>query len=330
MSRRTVSTIVGFLAGLYIGTAVIIFFVLPEQRFDPAILGTKAPFTHRTVATAVLLWFGAVTALGAYLWATVRLIGDYVVKLDASREVNKSKDEFISMVLHHLRTPLSGMKWMLKELLKDRGLSGEVKQNLEKVDEENERALTAVNHLIQASQASMGRIAYHEEVITARDVIESAKKIAELMRPQIAAKNLGLSLVLPSSSSSYAVKADREKISIVLETLLENAILYTKPGGLITVKVYEQSEGIYCEVADTGIGIPRNNQSQIFNQFFRGDNAKELQQNGYGIGLFLARMFLRHMRGDIRFISEENRGSTFTVYLPVIKAPAEKLLESIA
>jgi signal transduction histidine kinase len=115
------------------------------------------------------------------------------------------------------------------------------------------------------------------------------------------------------------VAFDKEKIGIVLENLIENAIKYTSPGGSITVKVFCKDNWVYVEVTDTGIGIPTEQIHYVFSKFFRAENAQLYQTSGTGIGLYLAKNIVEYHGGKISFRTKENKGSVFTFSLPMHK-----------
>ena len=116
------------------------------------------------------------------------------------------------------------------------------------------------------------------------------------------------------------VLADIKKMRNVVQNLIDNAIKYTHPGGFVTITLaLEGNNMLAVSVKDTGIGIPEDQQNQIFQKFFRGDNARKLETEGSGLGMYIAKEIVEMHKGRLRFESRENKGSTFTFTLPMIK-----------
>lgn len=236
--------------------------------------------------------------------------------LESATEINRTKDEFISMVLHHLRTPLSGMKWALEELLKETSVSDLLKKSIQEIHEANERALKAVTHLLEASQASMERLEYTFEVVSLKEFHQLVEAGIHAMEPQIRIKELALSVSLSAQFEGF-VKIDKEKITTIVQLLVENAITYTPSKGSIIIKTLEQGGYVVFEVADTGIGIPPEDQKKIFIQFYRATNARKFNPEGFGVGMFLVKKFLEHHQGDIELTSQLEKGTTVRFRIPL-------------
>ncbi len=113
------------------------------------------------------------------------------------------------------------------------------------------------------------------------------------------------------------INGDPDKVSIILQNLLENAIKYSHNEGTVTVTITPTTENITISVADSGIGIPDDAQEHIFTKFFRADNAKELKKEGTGLGLFTAQRIAEKHDGTLTFESKTGQGTTFFVQLPI-------------
>jgi len=314
---------------LYVNIFVLLLGALAGGFLGLAVLNLSGvPPAELLLTLLVSAGFTALGVVSVYAILARRLAYQQTFKLTTALEVNKTKDEFISMVLHHLRTPLSGLKWSFKEILKEPEVTGQHRSDLERLHEENNRALNAVEHLIEASQASMERITYHFEVISVEDLLRVIKGSIEQMEARIRAKKISLMVEMPPVSEN-SIKIDREKISTVVQTLLDNAIAYTNEGGEIKIHTEEKQSNFFLYISDSGMGILEKDKKRIFMQFFRSENARRKEPGGFGIGLFIAKAFIKHHNGKIWFVSKKGGGTTFSFKLPVIESPTEKLLENL-
>jgi signal transduction histidine kinase len=228
---------------------------------------------------------------------------------------NRAKDGLINMVLHHIRTPLTGMMWSIKELATETPTEGAQKTRLDRLYEENIRVLNTVEQLIKTSQANMGHVSYSFVDMNTENLERLMSESISKMRAAAYAKHISVEVeTLPLSKR--LVKVDKDKIITIIQTLFENAITYTKDGGDVRIRIEEKGDDFLCHVSDSGIGIPEAEKGKIFSQFFRSTNAKQERPNGVGIGLFLAKTFAKSHNGDITFASKA-RGTTFTVRLPI-------------
>jgi signal transduction histidine kinase len=228
---------------------------------------------------------------------------------------NKAKDDLISMVLHHIRTPLTGMMWSIKELATETPEGGAQKTRLLRLYEENVRILGTVEQLIKTSQANMGHVSYSFVDMNTENLERLISESISKMRAAAYAKHISVEIeTLPLSKR--IVKVDKDKIITIIQTLFENAIMYTEDGGDIRIHMEEKDNDFLFHLSDSGIGIPKSEHGKIFSQFFRSSNAKQERPNGVGIGLYLAKTFAKSHGGDITFTSK-SKGTTFTVRLPI-------------
>ncbi len=241
-------------------------------------------------------------------------------KVDELAEANKhlldlsqAKTEFISIAAHQLRTPLTALKWALSMLLDDKSLTADQREFLTNGYESNERMIKIINEMLLVLRIESGKMIYTyttfpiEEVIA--DVILS---FAGLSHEQ------SVSIVFEKPPEPLPpIKADMEKIRSVLENLVENAINYSKPNSSVSVSVKVSDSHLQVSVADQGMGIPANQQSSIFDKFYRADNASTARPAGSGLGLFVAKNIIERHGGTIGFESVENQGTTFHFTVPL-------------
>lgn len=228
---------------------------------------------------------------------------------------SQAKSEFLSMVTHQLRTPLSGIKWTFKMLLDgDLGsFSEEQRQIITKGAESNQRMIDLLNEIIVANQNQSWDFQYDMQKIDLEKLVE--RLITEHLETA-RAHDVHLVFNRPEDEMPM-VNADPDKIAIILQNLLENAIKYSNPEGNVTVSITPTTDAITISVTDEGIGIPADAQEHIFSKFFRADNAKELKKEGTGLGLFTAKRIAEKHGGSMTFESETGKGTTFFVQLPV-------------
>ena len=170
-----------------------------------------------------------------------------------------------------------------------------------------------VNDLLNVSKIEEGKIPYQYQRV---QIIYKLREVVDENQSQLQRVNLRLNLILPDDEIPE-ILADSEKIKSVLEIIIDNAVKYTLPGGQIDISVKQQGQEIEICVADTGVGIPKNQQSDIFTKFFRGANVVRMQTEGTGLGLFLAKTVVEEHGGRIWFESKEGKGSKFFIVLPI-------------
>jgi signal transduction histidine kinase len=232
-------------------------------------------------------------------------------------ESNRLRAEFVSVVSHQLRSPLSIFKWTVDALEREfRTKSGENNANIEiflsTMRDTNENMIHLVNSLLEVSRIEAGRFTLKEERFSLAELTEHAvdsfKKYAE-------ASNIKIEL--EKDPKIGEIRSDRERISMVIQNLLDNAIRYSNGSGKIKIEVSGDQSQIRWSIKDGGIGIPPGQQKYIFQKFFRADSGRRSQTEGSGIGLYIAKAIVEASGGKIGFTSEENKGSMFWFTLPI-------------
>jgi len=244
-------------------------------------------------------------------------IGTLVILRDITREkvVEKLKTEFVSIAAHQLRTPLSAIKWTLEMMLDgDMGeISEEQRGFLKKTYQSNERMIRLINDLLNVTRIEEGRFLYKTKKC---DIIELAENVLAPLKEVARRKGIKVITDWPKKKIPK-VEVDTEKISLVIQNLVDNAINYTKKGGEIKITIDYHKEEIIFSVKDNGIGISDSQKKRIFSKFFRGDNAVRAETEGTGLGLYIAKNIIEAHKGKIWFESEENKGTTFFFSLPI-------------
>lgn len=242
---------------------------------------------------------------------TMRVVHD----LTKEKDVEHLKRNFVTTVSHQLRTPLSGIKWMLDMFIAgDFGrLNKKQSSSLKAGQELTNHLISMVGDLLDISKIEEGKIAH---AVKPLDIIAVIKEI--ILETAIDVQRGKKDLIFDvSKTPSLIIQSDYEKIKIILRNIIDNAIKYTREGGQIKLIVTADKKSLFISVADNGIGIPKEGQKYLFNKFFRASNATQLQTEGSGLGLFIAQQMAIMVNGKISVESEENKGSTFIVQLPL-------------
>lgn len=232
-------------------------------------------------------------------------------------EANRMKSEFVSIVSHQLRTPLSALKWSL-DLLRGKRL-GEIspkqKEYLDIINDSGIKMIRLVNDLLNVNRIEEGRFVIQAKLFSLNELIGGVVNELKLMA---GAQKIDL---IFKNQKNCDVYVDQEKIRMVIQNLIDNAIKYSKKEGgrvEITVNLEKDKEKmIKVSVKDNGMGIPAMFQKQVFGKFFRGDNLIKQKVEGTGLGLFIARGIVKLSGGEMDFESTEGVGSNFWFTLPV-------------
>jgi len=229
-------------------------------------------------------------------------------------EANRMKSEFIDIVSHQLRSPLTNLKWAIEILMS--GELGKIEaQQTEyfKILKENiGRMEELVSDLLTVSRIETATLPLRGDKILLENLINHFLKEAE---PFIKASNIEVKL--KAEKNLPEIFADPFQIRLVLENLIDNAVHYVKNKGKVEMKLERRGNDIYFEIKDSGVGIPQEDQKYIFQKFFRAKNILRHQTQGSGLGLFIAKAIIKKSGGEIGFESEENKGSTFWFTLPI-------------
>lgn len=232
-------------------------------------------------------------------------------------EASRLKSEFVSIISHELRSPLSAIKWSLDLVRSEapgQNMPEEVSSLIAVVGEENEKMIKLVNTLLEVRRVEDGKVELLPKIVSLKEITQKAVRSLE---PFARASNVGL--VFNPQEGLRPVFADPQKISIVVEGLIDNAIRYSPGGSRVFVSVLNQGDGVLWQVSDQGSGIPKEEQGKMFGKFFRSHNAFRYRSGGLGIALFLAKAFVEASGGRIGFSSSDKNGSVFLFYLPSAK-----------
>lgn len=230
------------------------------------------------------------------------------------KELDRAKDEFISMASHQLRTPLTSIKGYISMTLEGDGGTLQPAQTklLNEAFLSSERMVHLIGDFLNLSRLRTGRFVVERSSV---DIAELVAEEVQQLRPTAATKNLKLNFSKPATMPSALL--DDNKIRQVVMNFIDNAIYYTPKDGTVEVELTSQVGEIIFKVKDNGIGVPKNQQHHLFSKFFRADNAKLARPDGTGIGLFMAKKAIVAHSGALIFESKEGKGSTFGFRLPL-------------
>ena len=249
-------------------------------------------------------------------------LGVVAILQDITREflAEESKHKFIASISHELRTPLTAIKGYAEVMLS--GMAGKLprasEQFLGVIRENTLRMAALTDNIISVAEIDRGRIGLHYQTV---DVTEVIHEMVHQYRERIEERSLTIDLDLPDGLPT--VDADPHRLRLILDNLMSNAVKFTFPNGRITLgcrAIYGtlgQPTYFSIWISDTGVGIPPDEQSKIWRRFYRVDSPLSLEAGGLGIGLTITKALVEAHGGRVWVDSTLNRGSTFTVLLPI-------------
>lgn len=229
------------------------------------------------------------------------------------KELLKSKTEFITVAAHQLRTPLTAINWAFEALEKSE-FPPDQKELVDTGFLAAKKMLKTVNDLLDISKMEEGKFGYQFEQ---ENIVSFLEEILPQVNDIATQYNIKLYFQRPTETL-LPVFIDRQKMSMVLFNLLDNAIKYNVENGTVTVYVENIPQKPYIKITikDTGIGIPEEQVQKLFTKFFRADNAVKIVADGTGLGLYIVKNIVSRHGGDIWVESELNRGTSFFITLP--------------
>ncbi|MBI2056068.1 MAG: HAMP domain-containing histidine kinase [Candidatus Sungbacteria bacterium] len=261
-----------------------------------------------------------IAALVVILIAVVFLIIGNIIVSSFRRiaEAHKMQSEFISIVSHQLRSPLSIIKWSAEAATREQAQGNPLKQQefFETTQQTVSYMIRLVNSLLEVSRIEAETFFIKEEVFSFKELMQ------EIMSEFIDyAHAANIELTLTAAETLPEIAGDRERTEMVVQNLIDNAIRYSRRAGTTDISITPVSSSyVRFEVRDHGVGIPKEQQQKVFSKFFRATNGKKVQTGGTGIGLYIAKRFIEAMGGEIGFTSEIDKGTTFWFTLPIAKS----------
>ena len=228
------------------------------------------------------------------------------------RKLDDSRREFVANVSHELRTPLTNVRGYAETLMSADDIDRDTQMRfLGVISSEADRMTRIVKDLLTLTRLDYNRMEMNMQLM---DLRELGAKAAQAMEGQARSKDLTLTCTLPEALPE--VLGDAERIQQVIINIITNAIKYNKPHGSITITGGTEGDRVFLRVADTGIGVPKEDLPRLFERFYRVDKARSRESGGTGLGLAIAKQIVESHGGTIGFDSEYGKGSVVTLYLP--------------
>ncbi|MEJ0073302.1 MAG: HAMP domain-containing sensor histidine kinase [Candidatus Saccharibacteria bacterium] len=222
--------------------------------------------------------------------------------------LDETKDEFITMASHQLRTPLTAIKGYISMVLE--GDAGALNPSQQKLLEQSfvssQRMVFLISDLLNLSRLNTGKFVIEPTPVQLADVVT-----AEVEQLKETARSRDVKLLYDKPAGLPKLMLDETKIHQVVMNFMDNAIYYTPAGGRIVISLTETPTAVEYRVQDNGIGVPKHEQHKLFSKFYRAGNARRARPDGTGLGLFMAKKVIAAQGGAIIFDSQEGKGSTF-------------------
>lgn len=246
----------------------------------------------------------------------IMVVGNLVTE-SAKRIVNANrlKKEFTDIVSHQMRSPLSAIKWYMEMLLRSGqdNLTQKQHEYVEVIIEANRKMLSLINDLLNMTNIEKGKEQFVFEKINIIELIEETIKNYRIFSNQ---RSITVTFNKGRNKKIW-IMSDQIKLKIVVENLLNNALRYTPKNGLVQVNLVKLNGYVTFEIKDNGMGIGEKEKPHVFEKFFRSKQARNVETQGTGLGLYICRTLLRKMDGDIWFKSRIGRGTSFFFKIPV-------------
>ncbi len=282
-----------FMGIIIICSILITYFIGRNYLGDPELVALVVLFT-----TAIL-----------FIVATI-----IVQSFERLAEISRMKSEFVSVVSHQLRSPLSNLRWAIEFLMSGRADAITEKQleYFKILMENSDRMRELVADLLNVSRLEQGIMPFKKEEVSLAEIVGQVVKEADIF-----AKASNVVIDFEDENSLPRISTDPVQLKLAVSNLLDNAIRYTKREGRVKINLAEKGKILFCEVSDSGVGIPKDDQKYIFQKFFRSSNILKQQTEGSGLGLYIAKSIIEKLGGKINFKSQEGVGSTFWLTLPI-------------
>jgi signal transduction histidine kinase len=228
----------------------------------------------------------------------------------SAKKIFDLKNEFINIIAHDLRNPVTAILGYLDIIMTGKNMKpADVKKHLSIVEVSTHRLRNQINNLLEVGRSEAGYTKINIEPVSVAGVLTES-----VMRAKAFAETKGMTIIYdePVSEEIY-VLADRHKFTDVFDNLISNAVKYNKKKGLVTVTTRDAGDNFTISVTDTGYGISDDQKDKMFKKYSRLKSSSKKRVGGTGLGLYTAKMSMDQMKGTITFVTEVDKGTTFTI-----------------
>ena len=276
--------------------------IRPFDRISRAISEVKEGYTNDPISVPDYL-------------ETEHIVNAFNSLLERMKTLDDSREEFVANVSHELKTPITSVKVLADSLLAQENVPAELyREFMEDIAQEVEREDTLINDLLELVKLDKAAAELNISVVNINELTEV---ILKTLRPIARKNNVEVTLI---SKREILAEVDKVKMSQIITNLVENAIKYNREQGKVEVTLDADHQFFTAQVEDTGIGIPAEAISQIYERFYRVDKSHSREIGGTGLGLAITRSAVLLHRGSIKVESRENEGTTFTVKVPLTRS----------
>lgn len=243
-------------------------------------------------------------------------IGNVIIQsMEKLARINKMKSEFVSIVSHQLKTPLTGISWDIEFLVSkhSEGLNEKQREIVKNIESSNALMSRMVNDLLDVARMDQNIFFTRKDEI---DIITLVKKVVDKNNALTLKNKIKIDLLVDDNMPK--IVGDEKRLEVVLDNFISNAIKYNKENGKVIVKVQRDNGKALISVKDNGIGIPQDEQARVFDKFYRSKEAASKETGGTGLGLYIAKNIIERSGGKTGFHSVEGEGSEFHFSLPII------------
>lgn len=249
------------------------------------------------------------------IYAAIRAVIFYMKvrnEMYVEQRVSELKIKFFTNISHELRTPLTLIMGPIQELKQKQTLTEKGEQYVAMIEKNASQMLQLVNQILDFRKIQNGKMVLHVSQVNLNKLIDSFHNEFSMM-----SEEHEISFTFQLADEDITLWADKDKLEIVIRNLISNAFKFTQAGGSIFIStgMLDDGERCFVRVEDTGVGIPQNKVTEIFERFFQGENSKSAQYPGTGIGLALSKEIVNLHHGAINVESKPDQGSVFTVEL---------------
>ena len=259
-----------------------------------------------------------ITSYGRFLSSEINIVKkrEEEIKVEEAREVEILKDEFIFIISHELRSPITAIRGYLELLITDSvgKITGKVKSVLENAFIMSNQLTNLVSLMLEIARLETGKIRFYIQDVSVKDFL---KKAVSDLKSEAKEKNIDIS---EDFDVNLSVQVDYERLEEIMNILINNAIAYTPKFGKVVIEARKKDNMVEIKVIDNGVGISSEKKEHLFEKFYTEKTSLgEKAIKATNVGMYVARELLLKMKGNIRVESELGKGSTFTVVLPSSK-----------